>query len=554
MDNSNDSEPPRPPDEAADAYTGHTMFGRPVTEAEIRQIERDRLERLNPANRPPNAEVDNTPREWDYEQNDFVDSLVNGRARELKDPSRQPRRTDRPAFRRLLGASFAAVCCFFLWLVWAFFTQTFTEFDDVTLTGSRAGLSLPSNADVKLRGTFVGEVRETKFEDGRVTLTLGMNPELIDKVPAGVTARIVPKTLFGEKYIDLVPPKTPTNESLKAGDTITNAVVPVEFEEFFNDIYPLLTAVPPEKVGATLTALADSLEGRGESLGETLVLANEYLMKINPEMGQAVDDIVELGQVSDTYASQMDDFGQLLENSSEVSRTVVDIDDDLADLFDETTSLAQVLERLFRGVGNNWIATAHNSVQPLGVLREYSTMFPCLLRGTEALTEQHLDEVMENGYLHIQLEIISPQPTKYALPERPTVATESAVEDEALFDPGNHSYVNGAPALGATCDEMNAAAAGQSPNTHADPMKYPAAVSKLIGVRNSHNGKLGTDAEYNRPVAVGGTAGIDSASQRAVLNRMTAALTGVPENDVPDVASLLISPVVRGAAMAVSGE
>src|SRR5690349_25168473 len=103
MGNGSDSGAPRRPDETADEYTGYTMFGRPVTEAEIRQIERDRLERLNPANRPPNAEVDNTPREWDYEQNDFVDSLVNGRARELKDPSREHRLTERPTFLRGLG-------------------------------------------------------------------------------------------------------------------------------------------------------------------------------------------------------------------------------------------------------------------------------------------------------------------------------------------------------------------------------------------------------------------------------------------------------------------
>src|SRR5690349_14968668 len=111
MGNGHDSEPPRPPDEAAGKYTGYTMFGRPVTEDEIRQIERDRAERLDPANRPPNAEVDNTPREWDYELNEFVDCVVDGRARPLRDPSRQPPPIERPGFLRVLGMSFVAVCC-----------------------------------------------------------------------------------------------------------------------------------------------------------------------------------------------------------------------------------------------------------------------------------------------------------------------------------------------------------------------------------------------------------------------------------------------------------
>lgn len=439
-----------------------------------------------------------------------------------------------------------------VWLVWAVFNQEFKEFDNVTLTGTNSGLSLPSNADVKLRGMIVGEVRETTFENGQVRLTLGMNPELIDKVPAGVTARIIPKTLFGEKYVDLVPPQEPTGESLRAGDTIANAVVPVEFEQFFNDIYPLLTAVPPEKVGATLTALADSLDGRGEQLGETLELSNEYLTKINPETKQAVDDIVALGRVSDAYASQMDDLGELLENSSEVSRTVVDIDEDLADFFDETTSLAQVLRRLFKGIGADLIATARNSIRPLGVLREYSSTFPCLLRGTEALTEEHIDDVMENGTLHIQLEIISPQPTKYAPPERPVIPTEDAVESEALVQPENHAFIDGVPALGQVCDQLNAYAAGNGPYDHANPFPpIPARFWKLLGVQNSHNGKLGNEVDYQRTPVRSNLDGIDTASQRQLLNRMTSGLTGVKTSDVPDVASLLISPVVRGSEVTI---
>ena len=150
-----------------------------------------------------------------------------------------------------------------------------------------------------------------------------MDPQLIDRVPRDVRAEIIPKTLFGEKYVSLGPDRSGTGEHLRAGDTITNAVVPVEFEKFFNDIYPLLTAVPPEKVAYTLTALANSLEGRGDALGQTLEDSNEYLKKFNPENQQAIDDIVALGEVSNTYARQMDNFGELLDNSAEISETVV---------------------------------------------------------------------------------------------------------------------------------------------------------------------------------------------------------------------------------------
>jgi ABC-type transporter Mla subunit MlaD len=338
-----------------------------------------------------------------------------------------------------------------------------------------------------------------------------------------VRAEIIPKTLFGEKYIDLVPTGS-GGGSLKAGDTITDATVPVEFEEFFNDIYPILTAVPPDKVAYTLTALANTLEGRGESLGETLDVTNDYLRKLNPETQQAVDDIIALGKVSDTYADQMDDFGKLLRNSAKVSRTVEDKKDELGDVFDETSDLSDVLRDLFDAAGEDIVATASNSVQPLKVGNEYSSMLPCWFRGLDTLITRHLNEVFTTNALHIDLILVAPQPTVYDVKtERPIIPTEATIEAADATNPKIHGYDGVHPAgLGTICDELNAAAAGHQVVTHDDPMLMPISIWKMIGIKNSHNGKLGTDADYNRPTAHDSTA---------------------------DVASLLLSPVVRGAGV-----
>lgn len=442
---------------------------------------------------------------------------------------------------------------------WAFFNRAFTDFDTVTVTGAKSGLSLPSNADVKLHGMIVGELRDSAVENGKIKLTLGMDPELIDKIPAGVSARIVPKTLFGEKFIDLIPPEYAVGGSLKDGDVITNATVPVEFEKFFNDIYPLLQAVPPEQLATTLAALANTLDGRGESLGDTLVTANTYLKKITPETETAVADVTALGKVSDAYGTQLDEVGRLLRNSSELSRMVVDMDSDLAEFFDETTSLSLVLRRLFKGIGQDWIKTAANSRQPLAVLEEYSSIFPCLMRGTDKFTRDGLDDFMDNGTLHIELVMIAPQPTAYnGSIERPIMPTEDAIEALDLTQPQIHGYnANGTPkGLGTICDELDAYARGEHPWTHAHPFpQIPGSLWQIVGVQNSHNGKLGQDSQYHRPAAgnlmASNLIGVDTPDERRALNAMAAGMTGVKAADVPDVASLLISPVVRGAGVAV---
>ena len=471
------------------------------------------------------------------------------------------RTLERPSSLRLLGVGLILVALFFGWLTWAFFSKAFVEYDDVTLTSTKSGLSLPERADVKLRGMIVGIVRDTKIEDGKVHLTLGMDPQLIGRVPRDVRAEIIPKTLFGEKYVNLVPTGSGTGEHLRAGDTITNAVVPVEFEEFFNDIYPLLTAVPPEKVAYTLTALANSLEGRGDSLGQTFEDSNEYLKKFNPENRQAIADIVAFGEVSDTYARQMDNFGQLLENSAELSDTVTDKESELEDFFGESDRLAEVFREFLEAAGDDIIATAGNSVQPLEVGAEYATMFPCWFKGQNALIDDVVNGTFSNNTLHIAMKTTTPQPTRYGKPhdpqpEHPVIPKESTLESLDFVQPEIHGYRpnpadpdNPIPAgLGTICDELNEAAAG-NPRTPDEPLPVPPELWKIVGIKNSHNGKFGTEADFNR--AAVSSVGIDSPTQRKVLNRMTTVLTGVKSESVPDVASLLISPVVRGAAVSI---
>jgi len=310
--------------------------------------------------------------------------------------------------------------------------------------------------------------------------------------------------------------------------------------------------VPPEKVDATLTAMSESLEGRGTDLGETIAIANRYLKKFSPETQQTVEDLQQFGEVADTYASHSDEFGKLLSNTSKVSRNVVDIRHDLGDFFDETTTLSKTLRRLVKRSGNDWILTARNSKQPLAVADEYASMFPCLFRGMDRLTTDHLSGVYANGTLHTELVTISPQPTVYALPERPVIPTESSIESVALTDPGNHGFVDGVPALGKVCDQLNDYADdGIGPYDHAHPFpQISGKIWKLGGILNSHNGKLGRNSQYQRPVA-SSLDGIDTPAQRDVLNRMTSGLTGVKHTEVPDIASLMISPVVRGAEVTV---
>ena len=143
-----------------------------------------------------------------------------------------------------LGILFLCLLLAGIWLTYGVFTQKFTHFDEVTLDAPTIGLQMPERADVKIRGVIVGEVLGFSATDRGATVRLGIFPSQMHTIPSNVTGAIVPKTLFGEKYVSLVVPgDKPAPTSLEPNAVIPRTQVPVEVQKVLADLYPLLRTV-----------------------------------------------------------------------------------------------------------------------------------------------------------------------------------------------------------------------------------------------------------------------------------------------------------------------
>ncbi len=454
---------------------------------------------------------------------------------------------------KVLGAAFIAMLIFFMWLTNAFFTKAFVASVPVTLTTSTTGLNLPENADVKLRGMIVGEVRKVEQHGEGVKMTLAMDPDLIDHVPQGVTAQLIPKTLFGEKYVSLIPPEGDVagGATLKAGDVITKANVPIEVETLLNDLYPLLTAVDPVNLNYTLSALATALEGRGEQLGETLVTINDYLQETNPDLPLLIEDLKDFGTVADGYAAAIPDLARLLRNTVVTGNTVVSKKSQFTAFYQEGANLADTLTTFTKANGENLVTLAKEGRPILEVAARYSSTFPCFLAALHKIIPM-VDSTYRENMLHITVELIPQQnqPNAYNKAENAQVPSRETFETN--------------PATQPTCldlEDINKGIMKYGQDTEAGPYPGPdPEVFRLVGINNSHNGMFGEASDYNR-AAVSSTdlvdmvspslEGVDSANERAQLNVLLAATLGLRPADIPDLGSLLISPMLRGSQVSV---
>ena len=233
---------------------------------------------------------------------------------------------------RLLGLVFFVVVALFVGGTILKFNETFTSFTDVDLATDSAGNNLPVNADVKVRGLIVGQVRDVKASDnGRVTVTLGLEPDKAKMLPANVTARILPKTLFGERYVSLVLPQNPDGATLGNGDTIAtdSSGNALELQTLFDRLLPVLDAIPPQDLSVTLGSLSKALQGNGERLGATFDELNNIFKQVNANMPELEGTIRGLATFSQTYSQALPDVIDALDTLRTTSNTLVEKQGDL---------------------------------------------------------------------------------------------------------------------------------------------------------------------------------------------------------------------------------
>jgi virulence factor Mce-like protein len=134
-----------------------------------------------------------------------------------------------------------------------------------------AGQGLTSKSDVKIHGTGIGIVKKVTLVNGRALVKLQISHS--QKVPVGSKATVRPKTLFGEKFID-IDPGTPQVEAkgpfMKNGDHITNTTGGFELENVLAKAYPLLKDVRPSDLTVILDTLAQGGQGEGPAINRQL--------------------------------------------------------------------------------------------------------------------------------------------------------------------------------------------------------------------------------------------------------------------------------------------
>lgn len=322
--------------------------------------------------------------------------------------------------RRLVGAASVLAAVAVVAVAVGLFRGSFTTSVPVTVLSQRAGLVMNADAKVKLHGAQVGTVRSIEsLPDGRAALHLAMNPAYLDIIPSNVRVEIASTTVFGSKFVDLIPPVNPAAEPLQAGQVLGADHVSVEVNTVFEQLSSVLNKIEPTKLNETLGALATAVDGRGEQIGQMLSDFEEFLVKIDPSLPAMEHEITVAPEVFRAYADAAPDLITTVAASSRISQTLVEEQQHLDALLISVIGLSDT--------GNDVVGTNRRAISEVmrllvpttDLTNQYNPALTCGIGGAAELAKAP-GTPMPGGVL---LQAVVPGQERYRYPQNlPKVA------------------------------------------------------------------------------------------------------------------------------------
>jgi phospholipid/cholesterol/gamma-HCH transport system substrate-binding protein len=397
----------------------------------------------------------------------------------------------------------------------------------VTLRTSTPGLELNPHSDVKFQGLRVGEVRRITSDGRTATIELALDKGKLGLIPANVDAAIVPKTLFGEKFVDLRLPKAPATARLVAGGVIQQSTTSVEIGALFSHLVPVLDALKPEQLSIILNSLAQALDGRGATLARSLNQLQAFLVKVDPHLDTFTQDIGQFAKTADIYADSAPDLLKVLSATAGISRELLlPQEKEFGSFLDQVTATGDDTKQVLAENAENLIRISGRSRPVLALLDEYSKALPCFLKGLHTFGILSNQAIGARGpFTNLVVDVIAnndPYTNPADLPSNPT------------SDGNNANLPTGIPGWAPHCPEFSDEVLALK---DAAPNSLP-----YIGQAIDPPGSPSRTAVS--PEAV-------TEARNALARAMAAQSLGVPQDQVPGYADLLIGPMLSDGEVTV---
>lgn len=298
------------------------------------------------------------------------------------------------------------------------------EFSDtipVSAELKSVGGSLRTGVDVKMRGMAVGKVSALAAEGNRVIVDLKIDRKQAGRIPNSVQARVLPASVFGTSYVDLVIPEgTGSAAPIQPGDVVRqdSSQDTVELQTALDSIDSLVDALGPSELATALNTVASVLDGRGDDLGRAIDQFTLYIDRLEPMVPKVRNDLRLLVTNLNAVRRNAPDLLEAADDGRITLNKLVDRQDELERLLDSGATLMTESDRFFTSNEKDYLRALGLSVTLVDALYDSRKGLRDALLETGRVSPKLLT-TLEDGYGRVEGYVYTAGPDPYTRADCP---------------------------------------------------------------------------------------------------------------------------------------
>jgi len=256
------------------------------------------------------------------------------------------------------------------------------ERNEITVEFARAGLNVRPGDEVRVRGVPVGTISSIDVDRETYTAryTLSVDPDA--PIAPLTTASLVPKTLFGDKYVELQgAPADAEHLGDGAHIPLERTSAPSEVQEVLDRLEPVLAEVDPVTFANVIASTAEGLDGAGGDIArlvDALPGALETITANQQDLGRIFRAVPG---IAGTLEERADQLVQVADSFGTLATTIDDNEDALLRFVTSTADLSARAAELLTAEEARLTRILDDGFTVVDLVAEQPDALPTLLDG-----------------------------------------------------------------------------------------------------------------------------------------------------------------------------
>jgi phospholipid/cholesterol/gamma-HCH transport system substrate-binding protein len=337
---------------------------------------------------------------------------------------------------------------------------------------NRAGLNIRAGDEVRVRGFPVGHIAsiDTDRRDFSARYTLRIDRDV--KIARDSGAKIVPKTLFGDKYVELQGAERGQAAMPDGGhiaESRTKAVT--EFQQVLDRFTPALQAIDPGALGGTISAFAAGI-GNGADLGHTITGFGTTFEEVAGRQADIAALLAHTPGAAQTFGEHAGDFTTIATDMGDVARMLAANQPQLSRFLHENANLLGQAGELMTTERDRIERVTANGFDVLRMVAARPGSIKAFMAG-QAATTKLLPTVVHGGVMFAGI--------PHLIVNFPTPMQKGGVGDgHSAIGPDVTLYYPAPPGEPGGANPPPQSATSSSPTTTAPPPSDPTGLGGLL--------------------------------------------------------------------------